>query len=143
MRAEEFIKSQVVLLAAREAAHHGGTDNMVAMMFVLRNRVHAGWHGGDWLKCMESWTATGGNMGSIASLAREHEMPDLREPEMRDILAAVDDIWTGHTLDHMTDGGLYYCELAQPITSWFQKNILDQPEAHPRVASVGPVDFFR
>lgn len=164
MTAEDFIKGQLVLFAWREGHSYGGVDNMLAVLFVLRNRQRAGWHGGDWLKIVErhddaaaygplelARTQVAGArlsgstvmMETIERLARP-QFPDLRIYEMQQkLLPRVDDIFSGMAPDVYTeDKALYYAELNGPLRERFKSEVCSRPVEHPRVAQVGPVFFF-
>lgn len=139
MTSEAFIKAQYLLLAWREAHRYGGLDNMLAAAFVIRNRVKAGWHGGDWLEVM-------GNHYSFSAEetpAGAGELPDVRETNFRILMQKIDDVFSGMATDKMTDEALYYAELHNVTREWFAINILKKREEHPMVAQVGPVAFFR
>lgn len=142
MTPDNFIKSQVVLLAWREAHAGGGVNNITAVMHVLRNRVNGGWMGGDWLKVIDGHALVAGNLETLGSLGRSL-YPDLRHPDTREIINRVDDIFNGQAADDMTDGALYYARLDHPLTEWFKLNIANHQEEHPHVARIGQVDFFR
>lgn len=135
MTAEQFIKAELAALAHREAAHHGGIDNMLAVAFVMRNRKIAGWQGGNWMDIITSAELTAGT-------AYQRTAPDLRDLTFRTFLQQIDDVFSGFTPDKYTEGALFYAELNNP-TEWFTKNVLTDLYNHPRVAQVGPVTFFR
>lgn len=108
---------------------------MLAVMLVVRNRVHAGWMGGDWLQVLSAHQLYSAN--ACMDLTG---YPDLRK--MRDILTAVDEVYDGFAQD-FTEGALYYAELDNVDSEWFAETILKQQVDHPRVAKVGPIDFFK
>jgi hypothetical protein len=139
MTAENFIKSQLALMAWREAHRYGGIDNMIAVAFVIRNRVKAGWHGGDWLDVMSNHYT----FSAEAQAASAQELPDVRETHFRVVLQKIDDLFAGMMVDKMTEEALYYAELHNITREWFTINILRKPEEHPRIAQIGPVTFFR
>lgn len=135
MTPEQFIRGQVARYAIDEAAHHGGTDNMCAVVHVLRNRVTAGWQGGDWMKVLED---AGTKAGTIVDLPAIN----LHDMGVRIFLSRVDDIFAGREGD-MVSGALYYAELHNITRQWFKLNITGKPSDHPRVATVGAVAFFK
>lgn len=135
MTPEQFIKGQVARYAIDEAVHHGGTDNMCAVAHVLRNRIQAGWQGGDWMRVLED---AGAKTGTIV----DPPQVNLHDMGVRIFLSRVDDIFAGREPD-MVSGALYYAELHNIKREWFKRNITSQPEAHPRVATVGAVAFFK
>jgi hypothetical protein len=136
MTPEQFIKAQIVTYAHQEGAIHGGIDNMLAVAFVLRNRRNAGWFGGDWLEIIS-------HAADSAGTYHPPRIPNLRDINVRMLLQQVDDIYSGMAVDKMTQGALFYCELASIQNDWFKKNVLSDLTAHERVATVGLVSFFR
>jgi hypothetical protein len=136
MHADNFIKAQLVAFAHREAAHHGGIDNMLAVMHLVRNRHSAGWFGGDWLKILADAP------DKAATIYPASEV-DLRETNVKLVLYHVDDIFNGMAPDKYTEGALYYAELNRVERNWFVTEIARDPVHHPRCAQVGPVTFFR
>lgn len=139
MTSENFIKAQLALLAWREGHRHGGLDNMMAVAFVVRNRVKAGWHGGDWLEVMSNHYTFAAEEQPESVTA----LPDVRDAHFRVILQKIDDLFSGMALDKMTEGALYYAELHNVTREWFTINILKKLEEHPRVARIGQVDLFQ
>jgi hypothetical protein len=135
MTPEQYIKAQLAAFAHREAAHHGGSDNMLAVAFVIRNRQRAGWEGGNWMRILDSAPAFCGTVYPPSS-------PDLRDLTFKMFLTQVEDIYSGMMPDKFTRGALFYCELNQCRNEWFADNILRDPTSHPRVATVGNVSFF-
>lgn len=133
---ETFIKAELAAFAQREAAHHGGIDNMLAVAFVVRNRVRASWFGGNWMEIIE------GHEG-VAGKNYPRTAVNLRDIHFRMFLQQIDDLYLGLTPDKMTEGALYYCELNHCDNEWFLENIVRKPEEHPRVATVGNVSFFK
>jgi hypothetical protein len=130
---EVFIKAQLAARAHRDGSQHGGTDNMLAVAFVMRTRFRDGW--GDWMKIL-------GDADRVAGTLYPPTIPNVRDIAFRVILNGIDDVFTGLAIDKMTEGALFYCELnnCQP---WFVEKIVRDPETHPRVATIGPVSFFR
>jgi len=137
MLPETYIKAALATFAQKEAAQYGGIDNMLAVCFVIRNRMDAGWFGGDWLLAMEK-------AGDVAanSEAPEPQPFNLRETRYRKFLERIDAIFDGTELDVMTEGALYYGELNKPLRPWFVEHITEDIENHRHVATVGPVWFF-
>lgn len=136
MTNENFIKAQLAALAHREGHEHGGTNNMLAVAFVMRNRQRAGWRGGEWLGIIHT-------AEEVASRISEVSAPDLRDINFRILLQQIDDVYSGMAADKITEGALYYAELNRIESTWFRKHILDDLEHHPRVANVGNVVFFK
>ena len=136
MNNETFIKAQLAALAIQEGARHGGVHNMVAVAFVMRNRVDAGWYGGEWMDVIER---AGDRVGTFYPL----QPINLRDSSVKAFLQRVDDIYDGSEEDEMTAGALFYCELHRVDREWFKQNVLKDRAEHPMTGSVGQVSFFR
>lgn len=135
MTGDELIKGQIVLFAWREAGRLGGLNNMLAMCFVLRNRVDAGWNDSDYLAVITDAEA------SSAHPIKGAGFPDLRSSDMRKLLSQIDAIYSGTAPDHLTNGALFYGDLNN-TTEDFRERIIRSPE-HQRVAQVGEVYFWK
>lgn len=106
---------------------------MIALAWVLRNRVFAGW--GDWYDvAMNAPT----KRGAIYDDWRV----DLRNSQVRFFLTRIDDIHNGTEVEDMVNGALYYTEAQMPQTEWFKNMILRDRKEHPMLAKVGPIHFF-
>ena len=137
MTHENFIKARLVMFAWAEAGHMGGKDNPLAVCHVIANRVEAGWKNGDWLQVLA-------DAPRVAAAIPPIGLPqDPRTAGFRSLLFGVDDIYHRRAEDSLTQGALYYAQLHNGNRRWFQTNILDRPDLHPRVAKVGEVDFFK
>jgi hypothetical protein len=137
VNADTLIKGRMALYCIDEAYHLGGVDNMLAVAFVLRNRVAAGWQGGDWMAVLDQADEVAGKKREIARGV------DLRDGSIRQFLSAVDDIYIGSKADDLTNEALFYAELHTLTNDWFRENVVRKPENHPRVATVGMTAFFR
>lgn len=135
---EQYIQSMLFHFAWQEGVLHGGSNNMLAVAFVIRNRVKAGWFAGDWLQVIAHSNDVVGTFKESAY----NLIPDMRKPEIRQLMSKIPDIYSGLEPDRMTEGALYYGELASIDNKWFQENILSNLMVHKRVATVGPVSFF-
>jgi hypothetical protein len=151
MTPENFIKAQLAEFAWREGSQYGGSNNMLAVAFVIRNRVRASWFGGDWLQVLENAHEAGALEMCFCEngcpRCRSNQLPNLRDDNFRLLLRTVDDIFSGLAVDRFTtdpqgNGALYYAELRTVNRAWFRENILRNLAAHSRIANVGPVEFF-
>ena len=136
MSPENFVKAQIAAYAYNEAAHCGGHDAMVAVACVLRNRVKAGWFGGDWMEVLNHAEEAAPLTSTIAPTIA------LSNSSFRRLLEEVDDIFLGMYTDTMTEGGLYYFDVlhaqtGRDIRPWFKQKILQDQANHPRKAQVG------
>jgi hypothetical protein len=136
MNADTYIKMKLAETAIQEGARHGGSDNMVSVAFVMKNRVEAGWYGGDWMPVLEQAKERAGTTYPTIAV-------NLRDPSIRQLLQRIDDIYDGSEDFDLTDKALFYCELHRVDGQWFKQNVLKNREEHPMVATVGPVTFFR
>jgi Cell Wall Hydrolase len=125
----DFEKSLLALVMWR-SLDSDGLQGMVAVGLVVRNRVLAGWNGGNWL--------------AVIAATSEYSMtwPDTRDPMFQAVLARADSIYDGREPD-ITNGALYYANLsAGGLSPWFLTNILRKPEVHARLGTVGQRTFF-
>src|SRR5271157_4899587 len=99
MTGEEFIKGLLCLVAERE--RENGVNGTLGIMFMIRNRVNAGWCGGDWGKVIEA-TAPGLTV----------HYPDVRDPSFQRVLQEVDGIYDGTTADTLTNGAQYCANIS-------------------------------
>jgi hypothetical protein len=134
MNLETYTRAQMVRFAVEEAEQHGGINNMLAVLHVLRNRVFAGW--GDWLEVVT-------HAAEKRAVIYTPHIPNLRSMSARIVLNRIDDIYTRTDSVDLTGGALFYMEQNQPLEEWFQKEVLGHPDEHPRVAHIGPVWFFK
>lgn len=140
MRSEDFIKSQIALLAWREGHRHG-LNNMLAIAYMLRNRQRAGW--GDWLTVIKNYDLY---RGTKVEPTLDLEYPDLGDRDFLQLLRAVDDIYSGVAVDNLTTNhenqpGLYCGELHNVTRDWFLEKIVRSPEHKPTTV-VNGVTFF-
>jgi len=140
MTYENYIKAQLVRFSVDEAYHEGSVEPVLAVAQVIKNRVDAGWWGGDWLKVIETAYEYVGTLRSSPSF---HP----RDPTFRRVLQSIDDIYYGIADDSNVNNdqqqkSLYYAELHNINRPWFQKNILGDLDNHPMIAKVGQLNFF-
>lgn len=143
MDGSTFTKAILALLAWREERSNGISGEL-AVCFVVRNRVNAGWSQGDWGKVIE----THGQFSSISIIGDSQTVlyPDTRDPLFLTVLQAVEGIYDGTTDDTLTNGALYYADLSSKAYNkggWFDRNIVQFPETHPRCAVIGSTTFFK
>jgi hypothetical protein len=137
LNADTFIKGKLADFCLREGIVSGGSDKMLAVAHVLRNRVDAGWYGGDWLLVLQA-----------AELSRYTPFPEtcrvmtLREAHAKVFLPQVDDVYHGSAEDE-TNGALYYADLHDVTSEYFKETIAQDRKNHPLVATIGLTSFFR
>jgi hypothetical protein len=138
MTYENYIKAKLVDVGIEDAYHHGGCEPMLAVIQVLANRVKAGWN--DWQGVIDN-----------AAKVRGTQWPgkpaiNARDGGFRELIRRVDDIYHGVADDTNVNiedhKALYYAELNNITNPWFQENILNDLDNHPRIATVGHMTFF-
>ena len=146
MTPDSFVKAQLALLCWKNAPGGKPFSMLQCLAFIERNRVRAGWMGGDWLAVIgndPAYSAYSGNghaysagTGPVA-LA---EFPDLRNEIFQKFLWEVDRIYDNSREDPMTEGALWWGETNKINRPWFLENI---SRKHERVAQVGAVTLWR
>jgi hypothetical protein len=144
MTYENYIKGKLVSFCVDEAYHTGSPDVVLGIAQTLKNRVDAGWCGGDWKQVIE--TAP----DYVGTLQENRPEIDPRDVLFRRILGAIDDVYYGiaDAGDVNVEGpdetkvSLYYAELHNLNRQWFKDSITNDLESHPRIAKVGSFDFF-
>lgn len=139
MTTDTFVKAQLAMFAYTEANHTGSLDALRAVCFIVRNRVRAGWSGGDWNRVINF-----APRHAAHDLARfTADGPSLESDIFRRLLLEIDEIYQGTAADNLTEQGLYYCDVTgRAVRDWFAKNIVREPANHPRVAQVGMIHIF-
>lgn len=141
MTYENYIKAQLVRYSVDEAYHMGGIEPVLAVAQTLKNRVDAGWQGGDWLRVIET-------APEFVGTVRENlPIVEARSLNFRRILQSIDDVYYGIADDSNVNNdqdqkSLYYAELHNLNRDWFKVNILRDLTSHPRIAKVGQFYFF-
>jgi hypothetical protein len=140
VNADNYIKARLATFCIEECGKDGDTANMLAIAFVLRNRVEAGWHGGDWLRVIEDAPKQRGNIPPpLVGLS-------LRDYNIKEFLRQIDDVYSGAAENDLTDTddthALYYAVLHTLTDEWFISNIARNHSSHPKIATVGLTSFF-
>ena len=140
MNADVYIAGRLAEYAMQQGARHGGLANMLLAAHVIRNRVEAGWHGGDWLRVLDAAPEAAGN-----DYAADPWPVDVQSFVTKKLLEKIDGVYGGEEPDVYSGGeALYFADLASPsLRPWFVERIARQPELHERIGSVGPVSLFR
>jgi hypothetical protein len=136
MTSTDYVKAILATIMWREDSEDG-LQGMIACGLVIRNRVRAGWNGGQWLEVMNAHDQFAG----VIAAPGPARWPDVRDPKFQQVLWKVDAIFDGTELD-ITKGALYYAHLHLANSPWFLENITGRLDAHPRVATVGQQTFF-
>lgn len=137
---DNFVKSRLAAYAYKEMKGCG-YKAMLAVAFVLRNRVRAGWSG-EWNACLNT-------ADRFSAFEPRPELNvEITDSDFQKLLADIDEIYNGNRSDNLTEGGLYYYDTLRneskgPQHKWFVEKIIKDPLRHPRVAQVGMVHIYR
>jgi hypothetical protein len=139
--ADNFVKARLASFAYREM-NGCGYKAMLAVAYIIRNRVRAGW-GNDWNTCLNS-------AGKFSAFElRPETTVELTSSDFTRLLADVEEIYSGNRADTLTEGGLYYYDVLRqdkkdtPQHRWFAEKIMQDAKNHPRVAQVGMVHIYK
>jgi hypothetical protein len=145
VQGQEFVKALLALRAYRDAAPEG-LNGMMAVCFVYRNRVEAGWWGGSWIEVLKHHTDV-----SFLTHNDETDIPDPRNYAFQCLLQEVDGIFNGTREDDISTPKtsilavklkpFYFAKLDQISNPWFLENIARNPE-HKRMSQVGGLTLF-
>lgn len=142
MTYESYIKARLMDFVLGEAYSSGGVEAMLAVAQVVKNRVDAGWQGGDWIRVLDSAPDYRGTVQPSPGRIDPHD------GTFRELMRRIDDVYYGTADDSNVnnDSGksLYYAELhnLNRDPDWFEMQILSDLDSHPRLASVGQLTFF-
>lgn len=137
MTVRDYVIAQLATLIWNEP-HDDSLQGMLAAGLVVRNRVIAGWEGGDWLRLIaahDRYAATEPKPG-------KPNLGDVNNPLFRRVLGTADSVYSGLEKD-ITQGALYYANLNNITRDWFRDSIVRNPDAHPRIAQIGKQQFFK
>lgn len=149
MTVDSFVKSQLALQCWRNAPAGKAFSSLQCLAFIVRNRVKAGWMGGDWMAVIandpaySAYGANGHHYAAGGNPAVLESFPDLRDDVFQRFLWEVDRIYDGSRGDPMTEGALWWAELDKITRPWFLEHIARLPEQHPRVAQVASLTLWR
>ncbi len=131
---------QLAAYAIQEGARHGGLASMLLAAFVIRNRVDAGWQGGDWIKVLASAPEVAGN-----DYSADPWPVDLQSFVYKRLLERIDSVYHGEEPDIYSGGrALYFADLSDgaSLRPWFVETICRNPLQHERVGNVAQVTLF-
>lgn len=154
-------RAALVFFAYREAGLGASLEAMLAICYIIRNRVKLQWEDGSWIRVMER----------AAKHSAHDENPNVEiDPESRQyqrLLREVDDIYYGGsgnmgagdgigTARDSSEGGLslfesmcerkherlYWMHTGRPVRTWFRDNIVRDSQNHPQRGTLGTMMFF-
>ncbi len=150
MTGTDFIAAHLARIAWMDGFHEG-LSGMLAVAFVVRNRVRQGWYGGSWTDVMshhQEWAAT-------LTLSDPYFLPDIRVYSINALLQEVSGIVLGTREDNITIKrdeystfragsqplALYYGHTDKIDNPWFLENIA-RNDQHKRVATMATLTFW-
>ena len=140
MNLTTFERAIVAEFAYSEARETGSLDAMKAILYVLRNRVKAGWGDGTWLSVLRSPFE---HAVSAIVLAGGFDTQDrLLQMLIRD----VDDIYMGNTeepVKDLVDDALFWQFVNREVSPEFVEKIVRDEINHMRIGSLGFLVFYR
>jgi hypothetical protein len=144
---------------ARISWIYGGSEGVSgakACAFSFRNRVRAGWFGGNWADVLSHHREVAATTEPLPDL-----IPDPRESGFRTFLQDITNIFSGQAEDTITIAQdsmanymkignlsaapppvLYFGRLSEITNPWFLENISRNHAQHRVVASVGTLNFW-
>ena len=140
MNLATFERAVVVAYAYTEARESGSLDSMKAILYVLRNRVRAGWGDGTWLSVLNApYTPA---LDQIACWTEFDAGDRILQMLVRD----VDDVYLGQSDDPIrktVDDALFWQFVNRDVTPEFAEKIVRDPVNHPRIGSIGMMVFYK
>lgn len=136
LRQDDYQRSLLVLESWRQTIEYGGHMAACMVMSALGNRVRLGW--GSWAEIIQRIP----NYSALKEQPNREMFPSIWEPNFVRLLHEVESSFDGSGTDY-AKGGLYWCDSRHIERDWFQTNILDKKEDHPRVAEMNSLMFFR
>lgn len=135
----QFEKMEAALCAWREMRGEF-YEGMLAVLFVLRNRMRAGWFGSSLHR-----NVTEKNQFSSMTVKGDPdtvEYPtgqELLAGDFAEILLDFDNVFAGNLSD-TTHGAMYYAVEDESTSEWYRNNIINNP-AHPVALQIGKTTF--
>ena len=149
-------RAYLVAFAFREAGPNASLEAMLALCYIIRNRVKLQWEDGDWIRVIERVHLHAAHESS------PHVELNSESRQFQRLLREVDDIYYGGMDGHgMTtaagdEGGislfetmcqrkherLYWMHVGRPVRTWFRDNIIRDPQNHPQRGTLGTMMFF-
>jgi hypothetical protein len=152
MQSYDFLAATLATIAYRDG-FPDGLSGMLGVAFTLRNRISAGWHGGNWTELFNAHQ----NYAAYPEPTIT-DFPDPRVCSVSELLRQIDAIFKGTAEDTITrpresvhdhfqigarpQVALYYARLHEPMREEFRQNICQNHERHSLIAKVGTLSFF-
>lgn len=137
---QDFEKAVVAVCCWREN-REDGYYGQIAIGHVINNRAKAGWFGGN--QYMNVVAKDQFSSMTIPDDPQLDKYPLESDTEFQKVLANIDALFENELLDR-TGGALYYADLSFiQENGWFQREIIDKPNEHERLAVIGRTTFFK
>jgi hypothetical protein len=153
----DHMRGHLVTFAYREAGPGASLEAMLAICYIVRNRVKMQWEDGNWIDVIENADRHAANWpwDPIVRL-------DPQSRQYQRLLREVDDIFYGGgesyglTPAKAGEGGmslfdsmcerkherLYWMHTGRPVREWFRDTIVRDPKNHPQRGVLGTMMFF-
>lgn len=141
----DYVVSALATLMWNES-HEDAALGMLVCGLIVRNRVLAGWEGGQWLTLIEKHDQFHFRKGEprVMKLGNPHH-----DSMFRRCLAIAENIYNGKERDITAGpaelgggGALWYCRL-NDCSDEFKEKIVRQLQDHPMISTVGRISCFR
>jgi hypothetical protein len=138
MTLDQFQRAQLFAYAYQQALHTGSLAAMKAVAYIIRNRVVAGWHDGNWIEAIQRAQDVSGNEPT------EQPLFDCYSQTFQILARTIDDIYFGQIdeIGRTVDGALYYQFINRPLRDWFYAHVLLDQKAHKRRAIIGSMMVY-
>ena len=155
MNGADFLTAELARISYLEGISEG-VSGAKAISFCIRNRVRAGFYGGNWAEVLSHHKEWSANLDPLPST-----IPDPRQPDFRILLQDISGIFSGQAEDTITIAqdsmanymkignlsvaappSLYFCRLNEITNPFFLNEIVRKPDSHKRIATVGTLTFF-
>lgn len=134
MTEQGVILSELAIIAWSES-EASGIDPALGIANCLKNRIEAGWFGGDWIELFQNLANSSANS---ASLARQY--PDFRDLAIvKQYMPKIEQIFQGSGQD-LTFGAKYWCKLSTASANFVETVV--RSANHKRTAQIGDFSFY-
>ena len=156
MTGADFLAAELARIAYIDG-HEEGLKGMLGVAFTIRNRVNAGWDGGDWQKVISSSVTS--YRASLKPFT--FDVPDPRNFTFQSLLQEITGIFHGFRDDDVTvlkepfgaaptigvgiqrqQVALFYGRFEDLSNPWFVETISRNVEQHRLIAQVGLMGFW-
>jgi hypothetical protein len=133
LRQDDWRKSHLVTFGWNAGKKYGGHLGSCIIMSVIMNRVKLGW--GTVEEILNKFPQTAANPDI------PKDVPQIWSPEFIRLLHEIESIYDG-SKDY-SNGAVYFCDTAEPVSEWFQEKVLNEKEAHRCVGNMNSLMYFK